>query len=268
MSLKAGTQIIYGINPLMESLKGKGDIQTLFLLREKKGNIVHQILRLASEKGIPVVYKTREEMDRLSDRGVHQGVAGIRKAFSHATMEEIVLQPREEKNKRLLVLLDGITDPQNMGAMIRTGHCFGVDGFIIPEDRSAPLSATVLKASAGALFHMPVATVINLARAIDFLKEQNFWIYGADMEGTSSFHVFDQADRVALVMGSEGKGLRPLIRKKCDFLVSIDMEGRFDSLNVSVAAGILIHGIVKNRQEFLAKTKDRDETARPKKVYS
>lgn len=242
--------MIYGINPLLESLKGQGqDIQTLFLLREKKGGIAQQLLRLAAEKRIPVVYKTREEMDQLSGRGVHQGVIGIRKAFSYTTIEKIVLQPPEEKNKRLFVLLDGITDPQNMGAIIRTGHCFGVDGFILPENRSSGLTAAVFKASAGALLHMPVAVVVNLVRAIDFLKEQNFWIYGADRDGTSTFRVFDHVDRVALVMGSEGKGLRPLIKKKCDFLVSISMRNPFDSLNVSVAAGIIMHNIVKNWQE-------------------
>ena len=248
--VKAKTQVIYGVNPLIESLKSKErDIDTLFLLREKKGELVQQLLRLAAKKRIPVIYKTREEMDILSGNGVHQGVAGIRKAFSYTSIEEIVLWPPEKKNKRLIVLLDGITDPQNMGAMIRTGHCFGVDGFIIPENRSASLTATVLKASAGALLHMPVAMVVNLARAIDFLKEQKFWIYGADMGGTSSFHSFDCADHVALVMGGEGKGLRPLIRKKCDFLISIAMRSQFDSLNVSVAAGIIIHDIVKNWKE-------------------
>ena len=242
--------MIYGINPLLESLKGQGrDIQTLFLLHGKKGDLVQRLLRLATEKQIPVIYKTREEMDHLSGGGVHQGVMGIRKTFSYVTIEEIVLRPPEEKNKRFLVLLDGITDPQNMGAIIRTGHCFGVDGFIVPENRSSALTATVFKASAGALLHMPVAAVVNLARTIDFLKGQKFWIYGADMGGTSTFSAFDYVDRVALVMGSEGNGLRPLIRKKCDFLVSIPMRNSFDSLNVSVAAGIIMHNIVKSWQE-------------------
>ncbi|MDR2861194.1 MAG: 23S rRNA (guanosine(2251)-2'-O)-methyltransferase RlmB, partial [Syntrophobacterales bacterium] len=244
-----GMQVIYGVNPLMESLKGKGDIQTLFLLREKKGEWIRQFLRLAAEKGIPVIYKTREEMDRLAGKVVHQGVVGIRKAFSYASLEDIVLRPTMAKDKRLIVLLDGVTDPQNMGAIIRTGHCFDVDGFIVPENRSASLTAAVLKASAGALLHMPVAMVVNLARAIDFLKEQKFWIYGADMGGQSDFRVFDRTDRVALVLGSEGNGLRPLIRKKCDFLVSIAMESSFNSLNVSVAAGIIIHNIVNNWKE-------------------
>jgi len=247
---KDGIQVIYGVNPLLESLKGTElDIQTLFLLHGKKGEPVQQLLHLAAGKRIPVIYKTREEMDRLSGRGAHQGVMGIRRTFSYTTIEEIVLRPTKEENKRLLVLLDGITDPQNMGAIIRTGHCFGVDGFIVPENRSSPLTATVFKASAGALLHMPVAVVVNLARAIDFLKEQKFWIYGADMEGTSTCRVFDHVDRVALVMGGEEKGLRPLIRKKCDFLVSIPMRNSFDSLNVSVAAGILMYNIVKNWQE-------------------
>jgi 23S rRNA (guanosine2251-2'-O)-methyltransferase len=149
----------------------------------------------------------------------------------------------------LIVLLDGITDPQNLGALVRTGHCFGVNGFVIPGNRSASLTAAVMKASAGALQYTPVAMVVNLARTIDFLKEQGFWIYGADAGGDPNPRVFDGVDRLALVMGSEGKGIRSLVRKKCDFLVSIPMKGKIDSLNVSVAAGIIVHQIVRRWDE-------------------
>lgn len=242
--------VIYGINPLMEALKSKTEeIQSLLIVKGKEGDIIRKIYALALEKGIPVLYRRREDLDRLVGNSFHQGVAGIRREFQYATVEEIIERRPEGAGGDLIVLLDGITDPQNLGALIRTGHCFGVNGFIIPENRSASLTASVLKASSGAMLHTPVAMVVNLARTIDFLKEQGFWIYGADAAGKSENRIFEKVNRVVLVMGSEGKGIRPLVRKKCDYLVSIPMKGKIDSLNVSVAAGIIIHSIVSRWDE-------------------
>ena len=243
-------EVIYGINPLMEALKSEGEeIQSLLIAKGREGEIIGKLHALASERGIPVLYRKREELDRLVGNTFHQGVAGIRREFHYATVEEIVARRRSGAWGDLIILLDGITDPQNLGALIRTGHCFGVNGFIIPENRSASLTAAVLKTSAGAMLHTPVAMVVNLARTIDFLKEQGFWIYGADVEGNSDSLIFEKTNRVVLVMGSEGKGIRPLVRKKCDYLVSIPMKGKIDSLNVSVAAGIIIHSIVRKWDE-------------------
>jgi 23S rRNA (guanosine2251-2'-O)-methyltransferase len=243
-------EVIYGINPLMEELKSEGKaIQILLIARGREGEIIQKLYALASEKGIPVHYRKREELDRLVGNTFHQGVAGIRREFRYASVEEIVAHRSEGALGDLIILLDGITDPQNLGALIRTGHCFGVNGFIIPENRSASLTASVLKASAGAMLHTPVAMVVNLARTIDLLKGQGFWIYGADAEGNSDSRIFEKANRVVLVMGSEGKGIRPLVRKKCDHLISIPMIGKIDSLNVSVAAGIIIHNIVRKWDE-------------------
>jgi len=242
--------VIYGVNPLLEVLKSDaGEIRSLVVARGREGEGIRKILALAAEKQIPVVYRMREELDRLAGGMVHQGVLGIRREFHYATVEEIIAHRPEGSRGDLVVLLDGITDPQNLGALIRTGHCFGVNGFIIPGNRSASLTASVLKASAGALQYTPVAVVVNLTRTIDFLKEQGFWIYGADADGDSNPHVFDGVNRLGLIMGSEGKGIRPLVRKNCDFLVSIPMKGKIDSLNVSVAAGIIIHQIIKKWDE-------------------
>ena len=236
---------IYGINPLTEALKkDTKDIESLFIAKGREGENIRHLITLALAKGIPVVYRKREELDRFVGGGFHQGVVGVCREFCYAAVEEIVAHRPESSRGDLIVLLDGITDPQNLGAIIRTGHCFGVNGLIIPENRSASLTALVLKASAGAMLHTPVAMVVNLARTIDFLKEQGFWIYGADATGNADRRIFDKVNRVALVMGSEGKGIRPLIRKKCDYLVSIPMKGKINSLNVSVAAGILIQAIV------------------------
>lgn len=243
-------EVIYGVNPLLEALKSDaGEIRSLMVARGREGEGIRKILALAEKRHIPVVYRMRDELDRLAGNAVHQGILGIRREFRYATVEEIIAHRPEGTRGDLIVLLDGITDPQNLGALVRTGHCFGVNGFVIPGNRSASLTAAVMKASAGALQYTPVAMVVNLARTIDFLKEQGFWIYGADAGGDSNPRVFDGVDRLALVMGSEGKGIRPLVRKKCDFLVSIPMKGKIDSLNVSVAAGIIVHQIVRRWDE-------------------
>jgi len=146
-----------------------------------------------------------------------------------------------------VLVLNGVTDPQNLGALIRTAHCLGVNGIIIPENRAAAVTAAVVKASAGAAHRTPVAQVVNLARTIEYLQERGFWIYGADAGGDTDIEKFDDNGPVALVMGSEGKGLSPLVRKKCDFLLCIPMVGVVGSLNVSVAAGIILYEILKKQ---------------------
>jgi 23S rRNA (guanosine2251-2'-O)-methyltransferase len=236
--------IVYGINPVTEALRRNSeDIKTVIIAIGREGAPLHKLLTLATEKGVSVQYWKREDLDRLAGSIHHQGVVAQCRGIRYASVEEIVAHRPQGATGDLVVLLDGITDPQNLGALIRTGHCFGVNGFVIPENRSASLSASVLKASAGAMLYTPVAMVVNLARTIDYLKDQGFWIYGADAGGSSDLNVFDRTRRVALVMGSEGKGIRPLVSKKCDFLVSIPMKGQIDSLNVSVAAGIIMHAI-------------------------
>ena len=243
-------EVIYGINPLMEALKSEaGEIQSLMIAKGREGESLRKLHALASEKGIQVLHRKREELDRLVGNTFHQGVAGIRREFRYATVEEIIARRPEGAQGDLIILLDGITDPQNLGALIRTGHCFGANGFIIPENRSASLTASVLKASAGAMLYTPVAMVVNLPRTIDFLKEQGFWVYGAEAEGNTDSRIFEKVNRVALVLGSEGKGIRSLVLKKCDYLISIPMKGKIDSLNVSVAAGIIVHGIVRKWDE-------------------
>jgi 23S rRNA (guanosine2251-2'-O)-methyltransferase len=157
-----------------------------------------------------------------------------------------VIAHRHEKSKYdLVVLLDSVTDPQNLGSIIRTAHCCGANGVIIPENRAASVTASVAKASAGAFQYLPVAMVVNLVRTIEYLKERGFWIYGADAEAQSDIRTPDYERHIALVMGSEGRGIRPLIRKKCDFLISIPMRGQVASLNVSVAAGVILFEILR-----------------------
>ena len=209
---------------------------------------VQKILKLAAENGIPVESIGRDRVEKLAPDQVHQGIIGLcREHHAYATVDEVLANRHKDSRYSLVILLDSVTDPQNLGSIIRTAHCCGANGVIIPENRSASVTASVAKASAGAVYRLPTAMVVNMVRTIDYLKEKGFWIYGAAAESEVSIHAPDYEGDIGLVMGSEGKGIRPLIRKKCDFLISIPMRGQVTSLNVSVAAGIIIHEIFRKR---------------------
>lgn len=239
---------IYGIHPVMEALEsGENKIEKILIAKGRRGKDVQKIQRVASGQGIPVFFEDREYLDGRAQCKSHQSVACILWEFHYTAIEDILLTSGEPNGAKLVLILDCIEDPHNLGSLIRTGHCFGVKGIIIPEDRTAPVTPTVIKASAGAALHTPVARVVNISKAIDYLQKKGFWIYGADAAEGSPLGSFDYEGSVGLVMGSEKKGIRPLVKKKCDFLVSIPMAGRLDSLNVSVAAGIIIHEITRRK---------------------
>lgn len=239
-------QMIYGIHPVLETLRrSDGTVERIFIARGKTTPEMEQILAIAARRAIPVERCRRSYLDTVTGSTSHQGIACRGKEFQYAPFEDMVAAAADGHG--LVLILDGVTDPHNLGSLIRTAHCFGVRGIVIPEDRAAPVTPAVVKASAGASQYMPVARVVNLARAIDAMKERNFWIYGADARGDTDIHAHDYKGNVGLVLGSEGKGIRHLVRKKCDFLISIPMSGAFDSLNVAVAGGIIIHEIARRR---------------------
>lgn len=239
-------QVIYGINPVLEVLRGHDRvIKKLVIASGKGGDSIRKILDLAKRTGIPVEFKDRDYLDRHTGGISHQGVVGFGEDFAYATVDDIIANRHKEFKNNLILILDGITDPQNLGSLIRTAHCFGANGVIIPKDRSASITATVMKTSSGAAGLTPVAMEINLSNTIEYLKGKGFWIYGADAEKGQNIQTMDYMGHIAVVVGSEGKGIRPLIRKKCDFLLSVPMRGKLDSLNVSVAAGIVLHEIVR-----------------------
>ena len=239
-------QVIYGINPLLEVLLSHPEMLEKVVVAEGRGgNEVRKILKLAAEHGLPVEFGGRERVEKLAPHRVHQGVAAICRAHPYATVEEVIDHRHEKSKYDLIVLLDNITDPQNLGSIIRTAHCCGVNGVIIPENRAASITGSVSKASAGAVQYLPTAMVVNLANTIDDLKERGFWIYGTDAAAKTDIHSADYNGNIALVMGSEGRGIRPLVRKKCDFLISIPMRGQVASLNVSVAAGVILFEILR-----------------------
>jgi 23S rRNA (guanosine2251-2'-O)-methyltransferase len=239
-------QIIYGINPVMEAFKhGSVNIEKVIVAPGRRGERLCKILNLAREKGIPVEFKDRTYIDRLAGNKSHQGIIGLCKAFTYASVDEVVAHRHESFKNDLILILDGITDPQNLGSLIRTAHCCGANGVIIPEKRAVSVTGAVMKASAGAAQYTPVAMVVNLSRTIEYLKKKGFWIYGADAHYGKEICNHDFDGHIGLVMGSEGKGISPLIKKGCDFLVSIPLMGNVDSLNVSVAAGIIMYEILK-----------------------
>ncbi len=240
-------RIVYGINPVRELLIEKNpDVFKIVVAKGRGGEDIREIVRLATQHGIALEYKTREELDALAGRK-SQGVIGFCKPFRYATVEDVIANRHPRFRNGLILILDSVTDPQNLGSLIRTAYFFGANGVIIPENRSASVTSLVVKTSAGAVQHLPVARVTNLARVLDQLKEAGYWIYGTDAHGSG---VLSQAGfdcNVGLIMGSEGSGIRPLVRKKCDLLITIPGSGDADSLNVSVSAGIVLYRIHEMR---------------------
>jgi 23S rRNA (guanosine2251-2'-O)-methyltransferase len=239
-------QVIFGINPLLEDLKSRaGRVSKIIVAQGRGGETVENILSLAKQKGIHIEFRERSYLDRKAGQGSHQGIVGFCEPFAYASVDDIIANRHPDFKYNLILILDGIMDPQNLGTLIRTAHCCGANGVIIPENRSASVTGTVIKVSAGAANHTPIARVVNLSNAIDYLKEQGFWIYGTDPATGKDFGSFDYDGQIGLVMGSEGTGMRPLIRKKCDFRLTIPTKGKIDSLNVSVAAGIILYEILR-----------------------
>jgi 23S rRNA (guanosine2251-2'-O)-methyltransferase len=239
-------QVIYGINPLLEIFAARpAALAKIVVAGGRRGEAVERILRLAHEYGVPVETGRRERLEKMAPGRVHQGIAGLCRDVATATLDEVIANQRAGSPYSLVILLDGVTDPQNLGSVIRTACCCGANGIVIPEDRAAAVTAAVAKASAGAVHHLPTARVVNLVRAIEQLKQQGYWIYGAESGADLDIHSPDYRGHVGLVMGSEGRGIRPLVRKHCDFLISIPMLGGVGSLNVSVATGVILYAILR-----------------------
>lgn len=238
--------VIAGRNAVSEAIRSGRPIDKILVARGDRSGVVVGILAKAREKQIPVKEADRTKLDFLSGSAPHQGIVALAAAKEYCTVEDILAYAQERGEPPFLVILDELEDPHNLGAIIRTAECTGVHGVIIPKRRSASLSYTVGKASAGAIEYMRVARVTNIANLIDELKERGVWIYGADMNGTDYLQC-DMAGACAIVIGNEGKGISRLVREKCDVIVSLPMKGKINSLNASVAAGILMYQAMKGR---------------------
>jgi len=239
--------ILYGINTVTEALKARGRaFEWVAVAKERKDIRLQRVIDECRKIGVPVRVLSRMELDELAGNVAHQGVVAATSAKQYSDLDDLVAARRGERS--LIVVLDGIEDPHNLGAILRTADAAGADGVVIPERRSAAVTGTVAKVSAGASEHLPVAKVTNISRTLEELKAKDLWIVGLDERGEQTYDQIDYKVHCAIVLGAEGKGLHDLVRKHCDFLVSIPMLGQVPSLNVSVAAGVVLYEVVRQRQ--------------------
>jgi len=239
--------LIYGINSVSEALKARGKaFEYISVSKERHDLRLQRIIEDCRRIGLPVRFVSRADLDQMAGNVAHQGVVAVSSAKQYSNLEDVITSKRAAYS--LLLLLDGIEDPQNLGAIVRTSDAAGVDGIIVPERRAAGVTGTVTKVSAGATAHIPIAKVTNIARTIEDLKLQNIWVVGLEERAPEIYDSLDYNMNCAVVLGAEGKGIHDLVRKKCDFLVSIPMLGKVSSLNVSVAAGVVLYEIVRQRR--------------------
>ncbi len=249
---KENNDLIIGRNAVSEALKNNRAIDTLLVTNGEKNGSLGRILKECREKGVVVKEVDRKKLDMLCSGAVHQGVAAYAAAHSYADVEDIFNLAAERNEAPFIIICDEIEDPHNLGAIIRSAEAGGAHGIIIPKRRNASLNYVVGKASAGAVEYVPVARVANIAGVIEELKKRGVWIYAADMDGENWCGV-DYSGGVGLVIGSEGRGVSRLVKEKCDFTVSLPMKGKVNSLNASVAAGILIYEVSRQRAGIKAK---------------
>lgn len=237
---------IEGRNAVLEAYRSGKTIDKLFVLDGCQDGPISSIKREAKKNDTIIKFVTKERLDQMSETGKHQGVIAYTAAYEYAEVEDILKKAEEKGEPPFLFLLDNIEDPHNLGAIIRTANLVGAHGVIIPKNRAAGLTATVARTSAGALNYTPVAKVTNLAKTIEDLKEKGLWFVCADMEGTLMYQT-NLKGPIGLVIGNEGEGVGRLVKEKCDFAASIPMKGDIDSLNASVAAGVLAYEILRQR---------------------
>jgi 23S rRNA (guanosine2251-2'-O)-methyltransferase len=239
---------ITGIHAVREALEAGSAFDRIVIAKGRQDTRIEQIVQLARGRGIAVRFEDRGQLDRLANTKDHQGVVALIAARAASTLEDILDRANQSKGQQgLIVLLDGVEDPHNLGAIIRTALAAGAHGVVIPERRAAGLTDTVARASAGALAHLPIAKVTNLVRAMEELKEAGYWLVGLDETADKSYTEVDYTTSTGVVMGSEGNGLHELTRKRCDFVVSLPTSGPVKSLNVSVATGVVLFEALRQR---------------------
>ncbi|GAA0684471.1 MAG: 23S rRNA (guanosine(2251)-2'-O)-methyltransferase RlmB [Clostridium cadaveris] len=239
--------IVLGRNGVIEALKAKITVEQILISKgEKEGSIV-KIMALAKEKGVVIKEVDRKKLDSLSQGESHQGVVAMVTPFRYSEIQDILDRAKEREESPFIIILDEIEDPHNLGSIIRTAELCGAHGIIIPKRRNVGVTPTVYKTSAGAVNYMKIAKVSNINNTIDELKKENIWVYGADGEAENFSYNVDFKGAVALVIGSEGRGISKLTREKCDVMVKIPMVGKVNSLNASVAGGILMYEVLKSR---------------------
>jgi 23S rRNA (guanosine2251-2'-O)-methyltransferase len=237
---------IIGKNPVMEALRSERDINKILIAESSQRGQMQPLIQLAKEANVIVQFVPKKKIDQISDEN-HQGVLAYVAAYQYAEMDDLFAAAEKKNESPFFLLLDEIEDPHNLGSIMRTADAVGAHGIIIPKRRAVGLTATVAKASTGAIEHIPVVRVTNMARTIDDLKERGIWIAGTDASGKQDYRQFDGTMPLGLVIGSEGKGMGRLVRDKCDFLINLPMAGKVTSLNASVAAAILMYEVYRRR---------------------
>jgi 23S rRNA (guanosine2251-2'-O)-methyltransferase len=244
------SEILFGVHPVLEALRaGNRTFNRICLQKGRGGKEIDLLSALAREQGIPIQPSPRERLDRIAGHGRHQGVVGFVSRKGYASLEGLLRKASDEKRVLFLIVLDGVEDPHNLGAIIRTAEAAGADGVVIPERRAAGLTSVVSKSSAGALEYLPVVRVVNLFQALEEIKRGGGWVVGLSEKGKQSYDSVDLTRPIALVLGGEGGGLRPRTVDACDELVSLPMRGKVSSLNVSVAAGVMAYEVLRQRKE-------------------
>lgn len=239
------TDLIYGLHAVVEALNG-GLVNKLYVQEDLRGKNVEKVKELARTKKVNISWTPKTELNKLTENGVHQGFMARVSEFAYAELTTI-LEGLTDRSEATILLLDELTDPHNLGSIARTADATGVDAIIIPKHRAVGITPTAVKASTGALQHVPVVRVTNLSQALDKLKAAGFWIFGTDMDGTP-YKQWNTSGKVALIIGNEGHGIGQNLKKQVDEMVTIPMTGHVQSLNASVAAGILMYEIFKNRK--------------------
>jgi 23S rRNA (guanosine2251-2'-O)-methyltransferase len=238
-------EILYGLHPVEEALRsGSRKFDHVCVARERNDPRLRSVIDACRESGVRVRQESKDELTRLAKTADHQGVVAIVRAREFLELEDLFEGPKP----RLLLALDGIEDPQNLGALLRTADASGVDGVVVTERRAAPLSAVAVKASAGAAEHVRIARVVNLVRALEQIKERNIWCVGLDERGASNYDEYDFTSNTVIVLGREGDGLHDLVRRTCDHLLRIPMAGRVSSLNVSAAGAVVMFEAARQRR--------------------
>lgn len=238
--------IIVGRNPVAEALSSNRPIESILVATNNRNGSIVGILSKAKKKNITIKEVSEKKLDFMTNNASHQGIVAIAAIKEYSTVDDILALAQKRDEAPFIVILDEIEDPHNLGAIVRTAECSGAHGVIIKKRHSAGLSYTVAKASAGAIEYVPVARVTNISATIDELKEKGIWVYGADMDGTD-YRKCDFSGGAAIVIGNEGKGISRLVREKCDTIVSLPLKGKINSLNASVAAGIIMYKIADGR---------------------
>ncbi|HWP98328.1 MAG TPA: 23S rRNA (guanosine(2251)-2'-O)-methyltransferase RlmB [Syntrophomonadaceae bacterium] len=241
------TDKLAGINPIIEALRGRRKIHKIYIQAGKQGKRLQELLGLARKKGVFIQEVEKERLNQLYKIGNHQGIVATVESFSYSSVEEMLEKAALAGEEPLVLILDGIEDPQNMGSIIRTAECAGVHGVIIPRHNTAEVNDTVARVAAGALEHVLVAQETNLVQVIQRLKDAGFWVVGSDMQADLPYYTTQFPAPTALVIGGEGQGVRRLVLENCDMVVKIPMYGQIGSLNASVAAALLIYEALRQR---------------------